>query len=136
MATSDPDLDPTAALDTALAEEPLGAEAVVRTLPLEFWAVAEDDALPLGAGIPDPPAPPFPPVEVAAAEAEPAALDAVAVELAPPPGPPVSRRPDWGTPPTPPAPPVEVAVADAAPVVIEVVAFDVAEPPAPGGTTL
>src|ERR1700685_587035 len=104
MATSDADPEPTAALVSALAWLPLGADAVVTALPDELRALAEDDAPPLNAPFgpspaaaeavactcaspvdgadaaaeASPPAPssaaPFPPVEVAAAEAEPAAL--------------------------------------------------------------
>ena len=69
----------TAAFVTAIAEEPAGAEAFVSTAPYEFWALAEAVAAPPGAPMP------APPVEVAAAEAEPVVLDAVALELAAPP---------------------------------------------------
>jgi hypothetical protein len=105
----------------ALAEEAPGAEAVVSAVPYEFWALAEAAALlrveladaaaeaaPGGAGVLK--YPPFLPVELAVAEAEPVVLAAAAVELAGPPAPAVPGGcPPSPGPPLPPAPPKEVA---------------------------
>jgi hypothetical protein len=67
------------------------------------------------------------------AVAEPAALDAIAAELAEPPAPPILGGATKPTafPPVPPVPPEDVATAAAEPVAIEVVACDVATPPVP-----
>jgi hypothetical protein len=129
---------PTAASDNALASPTPGtktvpgAEAVVITSPLEFFASLFANAVP-----PTPPknAPP-PPVEFAVAEAGPVVLDAVALEAAAPPLPPrpgkqLCIQGKIGAPPRPPFPPVEVAVAEAEPFALDAIAVELAAPPWP-----
>ena len=65
----------TAALASAIAEGPAGAEALVSAPPYELWALAEAVA-------------PLAPVELAVAAREAVVFDAAASELAIPPAPP------------------------------------------------